>query len=202
MMNGVTIIWWDWVRWCKGEESNHNVLLDVLLLIMPHKWSPRHPRLLWTDPTRGWHISNLSRAGVALGEFFLRLRCLTSSAGAPRWKRDSRLERQAPFAYLPLRAWFTPPPPLHNVPQTISHHPLSPLSSVHTPPPSSSFEVPMCAPLCLLSFNTCQDSWGTSYIARISFKRAPRDVIIRIIAGPYGWCYISVPSLTRSLQST
>lgn len=70
MMNGVTIIWWDWVRWCKGEECNHNVLLDVLLLIMLHKWSPRHPRLLWTDPTRGWHVSNLSRAGVALGELF------------------------------------------------------------------------------------------------------------------------------------
>ncbi len=65
------------------------------------------------------------------------------------------------------------------------------------PRSSTSLVVPVCAPLCLPSFNTCQDSRGTSYTARISFERAPQDVIIRIITGPYGWCYISVPSHTE-----
>lgn len=68
-MNGVTTVWWDWVRWCKGEECNDNALLDVLQLIMLlGKWSLRHPRPLWTTPTSGWHISNLSEAGVAVGD--------------------------------------------------------------------------------------------------------------------------------------
>ncbi|CAB1448779.1 unnamed protein product [Pleuronectes platessa] len=59
-----------------------------------------------------------------------------------------------------------PPPPLLAI--HLPHSPLFALSS------------------CLSSFNTCQDSSGPGSTARISFERAPQDVIIRIITGPYG----------------
>lgn len=80
-MTGVTIIWWDWVRWCNREICNDDFFLDVLQLIITlHKWSPWHPHCLWTALTQGWSISNLS--GVRLSwERCLHLRCLIRPTG-------------------------------------------------------------------------------------------------------------------------
>lgn len=182
------------------------LMMSYSLLCRSTNDAPRHPHLLWTAPTPGSHISNLFWVGVALGEASLVFmkpyyRCTRMTLGA-------QTRATTPFRHLPSHAWFLP-----HVPQTISHHPLSFLFlftlssknlcsfllffSVHTPPSSTSLEAPVSAPLRLPSFNTCQDSWGTSYTARISFERTPQDVIIRIITGPYGWCYINVPSHTE-----
>lgn len=79
-------------------------------------------------------------------------------------------------------------PPLHALVQ-----PISVASSPIIRPHSTLLHLPRSACFALRSappphsFNTCQGSWGTSYTARISFERAPQDVIIRIIiTGPYG----------------
>lgn len=202
MMNGVTIIWWDWARWCKGEMCNDNSPLDVLQLIITlRKWSPRHPHCLWTAPTQGWHISNLSVVSDAMGEVFV-----SQVFNKPYWgHKDERGSSDT-----------SPQPPqalLENPPPHPSHHLLYSHSSSHSysratdlcnsvtpflstllpPPPSSK---------CLFALhsartpNTCQPSWGGSYTVRNSFERAPQDVVMRIIIRPDGWCYISVPSHT------
>lgn len=81
-MKGVTRSWWDWVRWCNREICNDDLLLDVLQLIITlHKWSPWHPRCLWTAPTQGLSISNLSGMRQSW-ERCLHLRSLIRSIGA------------------------------------------------------------------------------------------------------------------------
>lgn len=83
---------------------------------------------------------------------------------------------------------------------TLSHHSIllflfifSSNRSITTSPFFSStlllFFLPpsLGAPVMIQSaFNTCQPSWGTSYTVRISFVRAPQDVIRGIITRPYG----------------
>lgn len=128
---------------------------------------PRHPRCLWTDPTQGWRISNLSVDDAALGEVLV-----SQVFNKPYWGQwdeagspDS--SPQPPPDTLPAPSLHEDPPPcpshhlpssslilpsLHTHVQQISvafPHPFS----VHTPSSSTSLKAPVCAP-------ACQPSWG------------------------------------------
>lgn len=124
-----------------------------------------------------------------LWETCLCLRCLISPIGGTEWSWERWLQPlnpppdtlpapslldnppPCPSRHLPSSALILPP--LHTLVQQISV-----ASSPFFHPPSSTYlEALVCAPVCLPSFNTCQPFWGTSYTARISFKRAPQDVI-------------------------
>lgn len=143
MMNGVTIIWWDWVRWCKGETCNDNSLLDVLQLIITlHKWFPppppqtptpslicSHPRVTHKYPMGSCHILDLT------------LRWWTNTTG-PGEARISDLSLQTPH-WLPCFLLYKPPPhPSHRLPSPFLL--LTPFR-----PRSTSLEKPVCAPVCL-----------------------------------------------------
>lgn len=178
--------------------------MSYSLLLHSTNDPPRHLRCLWTAPTQGWRISNLSGVDAALGEVLV-----SQVFNKPYWGHWNEAGE----------LWLEPPQPppdtlaapslLDNPPPCPSHHlpssalilpPLHTLvqqisvasSPLFHPPSSTYLEALVCAPVCLPSFNTCQPSWGTSYTARISFKRAPQDIIM-----PYGWCYINVLSNPR-----
>lgn len=78
----------------------------------------------------------------------------------------------------------------------------SPFFHSHSSSSSSSLSPSECLFVIQSAFNTCQPSWGTSYTVRISFVRAPQDVIREIITGPYGWCYVTVPSYRYPINKT
>ena len=189
-------------------------LMSYSLLCCSTNDPPWHPRRLWTAPTPGWCISNLSGVCAALGEVLV-----SQVFNKPFWGHEDRAWRSEPRLVhrSPSHACSVPPRdpspmslgpspivllilPLHALVQLISV-----ASSPIIRPHSTLLHLPRSACFALRSahpptppFNTCQGSWGTSYTARISFERAPQDVIIRIIiTGPYGWCYISVPSHTE-----
>lgn len=194
MMNGVTIIWWDWVRWCKGETCNDNSLLDVLRLIITlHKWSPplhprpRHPRRLWSAPTQRWHISTLWRVVTSSTWLSGGEQTLLGQVkpGSPTWASKT------PTGH-PARSSTSLP----DIPHTVSHHLFSfLLLSGRAPPPSKNlFALQSVCPFLL----NMPALLGVPLIQRgICLKELLRTSLGRIIAGPDGWCYISVPSHTR-----
>lgn len=171
MMNGVTIIWWDWVRWCKGDGCNHKALHDVLQPIMllqqtisqapTPSLNYSHPRVAHLQPA--WEMCSVVRCWIILATGW--------SAVFHTWP----LHR-----YLPLCLAFSI--------FTVTLPPLSkrPFPIILSRFPSQSCLLPSCSPVnlpssilkhpFLLNF-----AFLPSICPRTLFKRAPQIVMTEII---------------------
>lgn len=112
-------------------------LMSYSLLLRSTNDPPRHPRCLWTAPTQGWRISNLSVVDAALGEVLV-----SQVFNKPYWGQwdeagspDS--SPQPPPETLPAPSLRKDPPPCpsHHLPSSsLILPPLRPHSSLlHLP---------------------------------------------------------------------
>lgn len=141
-----------------------------------------HPRVTHKYPMESCHILDLT------------LRWWTNPTG-PGEARISDLSLQKP----PLATLLAP---LHASPTSLTPSPIT-----FSPSYSISAKLHLPRKTCLrpslsaLSSEHASPPGGAAYTARNSFEGAPQDVVMRIITGPDGWCYISVPSHTHALPS-